>query len=746
MKKAVLFLILILSVLPINSGNNIDIKKNIDERITELLSKMTLEEKVGQMTQITLEVITKEREDLTKDVIIDQDSLEEAILKYKVGSILNVLGAHNTLDNWHEIIKAIQDVAVKKSRLGIPVIYGIDAIHGMNYTKGATIFPQSINMAAARNAELVKKGAEVTAYEMKASGIPWNFNPVLGIGREPLWPRFWETFGEDVYLTSELGKHYVKGIQGEDVSAKDRGAACIKHYLGYSVPKNGLDRSPAWIPERVLREIFLPPFEATVKQGALTVMVNSSEINDIPVHADYNILTKLLKEELGFEGFTVSDWRDVQRLETRDRIAKDGKEAVKLAVNAGLDMSMVPYDYSFAEHLIELVKEGEVPMARIDDAVTRILKVKFKLGLFEKPYPEKELKKNFANEEFRKINLQAARESITLLKNEDNILPLKKNTKVLVTGPTANKLSYLNGGWTITWLGDREELYPPEKFTILEAIENEIGKENVKYSIGTEIDSIINIEETVKLAKETDVILLCLGEQTYCEGVGNIRDLTIEKEQILLAKELYKTGKPVVMVLAEGRPRVITEIAEQVNAIVMAYLPGMEGGIAVSDVIFGNVNPSGKLPFTYPRYTNGYTTYDHKNMEEFDLVEFNPLYEFGHGLSYTSFEYRDLTLSKKEYELEDKIEISVKVKNIGERFGKETVELYLSDLVASVTRPVKQLKRFKKIALKPGEQKTITFELSKDDLSFIGKDNKRIVEPGVFNVTVSNLKNQFVLK
>lgn len=745
MKKAVPFLMLLFVFVSTIAENN-NLKKNIDERVAELLSKMTIEEKVGQMTQVTIDVIAEEREDITKDVVINKDKLEEAILKYHVGSILNVQGAHHTLENWQEIITAIQDVAVKKGRLAIPVIYGVDAIHGMNYTKDATIFPQSINMAATRNAELVERSAEITAYEMKASGIPWNFNPVLGLAREPLWPRFWETFGEDVYLTSELGKHYVKGIQGDDVFAKDKGAACVKHYLGYSKPNNGLDRTPAWIPERILREIFLPPFAEAIKQGALTVMVNSSEINGIPVHADYNILTKLLKGELAFEGFVVSDWEDVKRLHTRDRIAKDHKEAVKLAVNAGLDMSMVPYDYSFAEHLVELVNEGEVPMERVDDAVSRILKVKLKLGLFENPYPNKELKENFASDQSRQVNLQAARESMTLLKNDKNILPLKKDTKVLVTGPTANKLSYLNGGWTITWQGDEEDLYPQEKFTILEAIENEIGEENVIYSQGTEIDSVINIYETVKLAENSDVIILCIGEKPYCEGMGNITNLAIDDEQIELAEALYKTGKPLVMVLVEGRPRVITEIAEQADAIVMAGLPGMEGGIAVSDVLFGNVNPSGKLPFTYPRNVSGYTTYDHKLMEEFELAEFNPLFEFGYGLSYTSFKYSGLSIDKGEYSIDDKIKVKVKVKNTGEVDGKESVELYISDLFASVTRPVKLLKRFKKVFLKAGEEKEVSFELSSNDLSFVGIDNKRIVEPGQFKMTIGKLNKEFTLK
>ncbi|MCF8356657.1 MAG: glycoside hydrolase family 3 C-terminal domain-containing protein, partial [Melioribacteraceae bacterium] len=702
-------------------------------------------EKVGQMTQITLEVISS-REGEASSLVIDADKLKEAIVDYKVGSIINTGGAANTLDDWQEIITSIQDAATKETRLGIPVLYGIDAIHGANYTLGATLFPQAINLAASRNKEIVKEGGSITAYEVRASGIPWNFNPVLGMGREPLWARFWETFGEDVHLTTEMGKAYVEGQQGKDISDKTKVATCIKHYMGYSVPKNGKDRTPAWIPERFIRDIFLPPFAEAVKTGAFTAMVNSSEVNGIPAHSDYHILTEILKGELNLKGFIVSDWEDIIRLHTRDRVAESPEEAVKMAVMAGLDMSMVPYDYSFYEILVKLVKDGEVPESRIDDAVRRILLVKYMLGLFENPYPYTELSDGFASEEFTEANLNAARESITLVKNENNILPLSKTSKVLVAGPTANLLSVMNGGWTITWQGNNEELYPKEKHTILEAVQEKIGENNVIFREGSSFEEDINSAEAVKMAEKVDAVVLCLGEPTYCETPGNISDLALPDAQLMLAQELAKAGKPIVLVMVEGRPRVINKIVDHAEGIVVAMLPGMEGGRAVADILFGDVNPSAKLPFTYPRNVNGYMTYDYKPLEVFDVNEFNPQWSFGHGLSYTEFEYSDLKLSGKNFSVDDEITVSVTVKNIGDREGKEAVELYITDLYGSVTRPNKQLKAFEKINLAPGESQEVSFTLNSDDLSFIGRENTRIVEPGEFIAAVADLQAAFYLK
>jgi len=477
-KLSGVFLIVVFSLFAaIGQGFSQVSDAEINGKVADLLSKMTVEEKIGQMTQISLERMAKNYPAVLEPLELDPKMLREVLIDYHVGSLLNVATSSHSVDRWHEIITQIQDIATKETRLGIPVIYGIDAIHGASYTKDATLFPQSIGMAATWNVDLIKKNGEITAYETRASGIPWNFNPVLGVGRQPLWSRLWETFGEDPYLVSRLGAAYVKGLEGENkgIIAPDKVASCAKHYLGYSFPLSGKDRTPAWIPDRMLREYFVPPFKAAINTGSLTIMANSSEINGIPVHSSYYYLTELLRNELGFKGFVVSDWLDIKNLHEREKVAASHKEAVKTAVMAGIDMSMVPLDFSFYDLLLELVKEGSVPESRIDEAVSRILKVKFKLGLFDNPYPNPDLKTNFASDKFTAINLQAARESMTLLKNNDQILPLSKETKVLVTGPTADKLSYLNGGWTITWQGDREDLYPQNKPSIFKAIQNKIG-------------------------------------------------------------------------------------------------------------------------------------------------------------------------------------------------------------------------------------------------------------------------------
>ncbi|HDP97670.1 MAG TPA: beta-glucosidase [bacterium] len=720
--------------------------KKLDRKIDDLLSSMTIEEKIGQMTQISIEILTIDGAKPEDRVELDMQKLRQAVVKYNVGSILNVGTSAHPLDHWQKIITTIQDVATKETRLKIPIIYGIDAIHGASYTKDATLFPQNIGMAATWNTELMKKNGEITAYEVRASGILWNFNPVLDVGRQPLWSRLWETFGEDPYLAATLGAAYVKGQEGDEnnIGANDKVAVCMKHYLGYSFPLTGKDRTPAWIPERMLREYFLPPFQAAIESGAHTLMVNSSEINGVPVHSSYFYLTELLRNELGFKGFTVSDWSDIKNLHERERVAASQKDAVKMAVMAGIDMSMVPLDYSFYELLLELVKDGKVPESRINEAVGRILKVKFKLGLFENPYPDKSLNNRFACQEFQQVNLQAAQESITLLKNNNQTLPLAKNKKVLVTGPTANLLSYLNGGWTITWQGDREDLYPKNKFTILQAIQKKIGESNVIYEPGTSVDEEIDIPAAVEAAKNADVAIVCIGEKTYCETPGNILDLTLPAVQLNLVSAIATTKTPVVLVLVEGRPRIIREIVDKADGILMAFLPGMEGGPAVANVLFGDCNPSGKLPITYPRYPNDLTLYDHKYSENYNLdCRYNPQFPFGFGLSYTSFDYSNLKIDKKEIHQDELLTISVQVKNSGDRAGKEVVQLYLSDLYASVTPSVKRLKRFEKVALKPGELKTISFVLNQKDLSFIGRDNKPVVEPGEFEVMIGGLKEKF---
>lgn len=729
--------------------------------IEDLLKRMTLEEKVGQMTQLTIGMIVNGRD---QDVKIDPAKLEKAIVKYGVGSILNVSDQALTIDRWHEIIGQIQDAA-KKTRLGIPVIYGIDSIHGANYVQGATLFPQEIGMAATWNPELMKRAAEITAIETRAAGIPWSFSPVLDLGRNPLWPRFWETFGEDPYLARVMGAAFVRGLEGTDVASDNQVASSLKHYMGYSFPLTGRDRTPAWIPENYLREYFLPPFETAVKAGARTIMINSGEINGVPGHVNKQILTDILRGELGFKGFVVSDWEDIKKLVTTWRIAATEKEATRLSIMAGIDMSMVPLDYSFADHLIALVKEGAVPQTRIDEAVRRILRVKFELGLFEKPVPAAALKAKFALPEYRQVSLQAARESLTLLKNSNNILPLAKTTKVLVTGPTSDSLISLNNGWTYVWQGSEESLYPKDRHTIRRAIEDKIGSSNVTFVQGTKItrppnttsnntptdqEQEVDIAAAVSAAQNVDVIVLALGEGSYCETPGNITDLTIGEPQIKLAEALKATGKPIVMVLVEGRPRIINRIADNASAILMAYNPSNEGGTAIADVLFGDVNPSGKLPFTYPRTPNGMINYDHKPFETentaFGNLAFKPQFHFGDGLSYTTFAYSDLRLGKQTISANEELPVSVTVTNTGKRAGKEAVLLYVSDLAASISPPNRRLRRFAKVSLEPGQSRTLTFKLRREDLSFIGANNKSVVEPGEFDVKVGGLTQRFTLR
>ena len=730
------------------------------QKIEALLKRMTLEEKVGQMTQLAIGMIASGSD---QNIKIDPAKLDKAVVKYGVGSILNVADQALTIDRWHEIINDIQ-AAAKKTRLGIPVLYGIDSIHGANYVQNGTLFPQEIGMAATFNPELMKRAAEITAEETRAAGIPWSFSPVLDLGRNPLWPRFWETFGEDPYLASVMGVAFTRGLEGNDVSSQTQVASSLKHYMGYSFPLTGRDRTPAWIPENYLREYFLPPFATAIKAGARTIMVNSGEINGVPGHVNRQVLTGILRDELGFNGFVVSDWEDIKKLVTTWRIAATEKEATRLAVLAGIDMSMVPNDYSFADHLIELVKEGAVPTARIDEAVRRILRVKFELGLFEKPGPDPALKANFARPESRQVSLDAARESITLLKNANNVLPLAKNAKVLVTGPTADSLISLNNGWTYVWQGSEESLYPKDRDTVRRAIERKVGAGNVTYVPGTKItraagpsnstptdqEAEVDIPAAARAAQSADVVVLALGEGSYCETPGNITDLTIGEPQLKLADAIIATGKPVVLVLVEGRPRIINRIADRIPAIVMAYNPSNEGGTAIADVLFGDVNPSGKLPFTYPRTPNGLINYDHKPFETentaFGNMAFRPQFSFGEGLSYTTFAYRDLKIDKTTISPNDELTVTVTVTNTGRLAGKESVLVYVSDLAASISPPNRRLRRFAKVNLQPNQSHTLTFKLRREDLSFIGADNKPVVEPGEFEVKVGDLTQRFTLR
>ena len=722
-----------------------------EAKIDSLLAVMTLEEKAGEMTQLTLDYICEGKPfDENKEMVIDKVKLDSALLYYHVGSILNTGSYTLSREKWYELINQIQEVATKKTRLKIPVLYGIDAIHGATYTKGSTLFPQELALAATWDPSFAEQAGAITAYEVRGSGIPWNFSPVLDLGRQPLWSRFFETFGEDPYLTSQMGTAMIKGYQGNDISSPDKVAACLKHYMGYSFAFSGKDRTPVLMPERVLREYYLVPFAKAVENGALTVMVNSTEINGTPVHADYHILTEILKGELNFQGFAVTDWEDIVMLNTIHKVAPTYKDAVALAINAGIDMSMVPSDLKFHKYLVELVNEGRISRDRIDDAVRRILRVKMKLGLFEKPVSDYNYYTKFGSKESAEVSYKAALECITLLKNESSILPIVKEKKVLLTGVSANLLNPLNGAWTHTWQGQETKYNPTDKKTILQAITDKVGEKNVVYVEGTDYEKDINTAKAVAAAKGVDVIIACLGELPSTEKVGDIEDLEMEEAQLNLVKELSKTGKPIVLVLAENRPRLIRKIEPLVAAVVMAYLPGNEGGRALAEIIYGDFNPCGKLPFTYPKYSGSLVTYDHKLSDErdknFQLNAFNPQYPFGAGLSYTSFAYSDLKINKDTLTGSDTLMVSVKVTNTGARVGKEVVLLYSKDDFASITPSVKRLKRFSKVELQPSESKTVNFSISRSDLGFVGRDNKWITEPGSFTLMVQDLKSSFIYK
>ncbi|MEK7855332.1 MAG: glycoside hydrolase family 3 N-terminal domain-containing protein [Acidobacteriota bacterium] len=728
-------------------------------QIEDLIRRMTVEEKVGQMTQLTIDMVTRGDD---QKVEIDPAKLEKAIVKYGVGSILNVNNQALTLDHWHRIVGPIQQAA-QRTRLKIPVIYGIDSIHGANYIQGSTLFPQQLGMAATFNPTLMQRSAEIAAMETRAAGITWSFSPVLDVGRHAMWPRLWETFGEDPYLSTVMGTAFVRGLEGQDVSSGRHVAASLKHYVGYSFPLNGRDRTPSYIPEHSLREYFLPPFAAAVKAGARTVMVNSAEINGVPGHINKHLLTDVLKNELGFDGFVVTDWEDIKKLVTQWKVAANEKEATRLAVLAGNDMSMVPLSFTFSDDLIELVKENKVPMSRIDDVVRRILRVKFQLGLFDNAMPDPSLRANFGTAEYPAAALQAARESLVLVQNKNNILPFSKEQKILVTGPTADSMISLSNSWTYVWQGSEPSLYPKDKPTVQAAIAEKLGGGNVTFVPGTRIvrkagspsnsnptniDQEVDIPAAVNGAKNADAVVLCLGEGSYTEHPGNIADLTLPDIQLKLAEAIIATGKPVVLVLVEGRPRVISRIADKVGGILAAFNPGNEGGRAIADVLFGDYNPDGKLPITYPRSPGYFPTYDVPRYERVsgNDVMFSPQFEFGSGLSYTTFTYSDLKLSAGSIGMSDKLNVSFKITNTGKRAGNETAILFLRDEVASLTPPGKRLKRFAKVRLEPGRSKTVIFTLGLEDFEFINFDNKPIAEPGDFTIMVGGLSAVFTLR
>ncbi|MFN7118418.1 MAG: glycoside hydrolase family 3 N-terminal domain-containing protein [Saprospiraceae bacterium] len=718
-----------------------DTDKATRERVYEVMSKMDLTDKIGEMTQLAIDMLLVQENGAFKEPHqLDMKKLREVLVTHRVGSILNVAGHAYTKEEWQKIVTAIQEIAIKEKATKIPILYGIDAVHGAGYTLGATLFPQQIGLAATWNTDLAYTTGKITAYETKASYIPWTFAPVQDIGRDPRWPRLWEDFGEDILLSGRMGAAMTRGFQGDNLASDYQVAACMKHFLGYSMPWTGKDRTSVFIPDRQLYEIHVPPFQAAVDAGAATIMICSGDINGEPVHASKRILTDLLRNEMGFKGLVVTDWNDIVMLYQRHKIAKDYKEAIKLAINAGIDMSMVPTDLQFPVLLKELVLEGEVPMSRIDEAVERILTLKVKLGLFENPIPKGDYS-NFASKEHADAAFQAALESITLLKNDKNVLPIAKNRKVLVTGPTANSLNCLNGGWSGTWQGNNPKYNTPGKQTLLEAIQNKIGKGNVTYVEGVAVDKPINIAKAAAEAKKAGLAIVCLGEMTYTETPGNIDDLTLSQAQIDLVNAIAATGTPMVLVLLEGRPRIIHAIADKAQGIVLGYLPGNEGGRAIAEILFGDANPSGKLPYTYPRYVNALLNYDHYWAE---VNDYKPQFEFGHGLSYTTFAYSDLKISNKTLSANGKLEIAIKVTNTGKREGKEVVQLYISDKVASITPPVKRLRGFEKVNLKAGESKTVTFSISTKDLAFVGLDNQWVTEPGEFEVIIGGLKGIFI--
>ncbi|HXB91396.1 MAG TPA: glycoside hydrolase family 3 N-terminal domain-containing protein, partial [Puia sp.] len=702
------------------------------QKAEALLKQMTLDEKVGQMTQVTLGVVAAQQ-----DGVLNPAALKKAVVDYKVGSILNVTNHALTVDQWHTVITQIQD-ETKSNRLKIPVIYGLDGIHGQTYTLDATLFPQSIAMAATRDPELVAAAAKVTAKELRASGVRWNFAPVLDCGRQALWSRFPETYGEDVYIGSTMGTAAIRAYEEDGLKSPTAVASCMKHYLAYSASRTGKDRTPIYLPEIELREYYLPQFRAAVKAGASTLMVNSGEINGTPVHASKYLLTDVLRKELGFQGLIVTDWEDIIRLHTRHNVAATPRAAVAMAINAGIDMSMVPSDFSFFGLLKEAVQKGEVPMSRIDDAVRRILLLKFKLGLFDNPYPETATTPNFGKPEYQALALRAAHEAMTLLKNEQNILPLLRNTRILVAGPSARSISALNGCWSYTWQGEDERWYPADSKTILDALKDKFGASNVTTTAVTGWKNPANYD-TASLktaATGADVIVLCLGENAYAESPGNIRDLALPDEQLALAKAAAATGKPVILVLTEGRPRFITGIAPSMKAILMAYWSGRKTAEAVSDVLSGDYNPDGVLPFSYPRSMGEMVLYDRKPTEDTREVfnddrgkGYDPLFPFGWGLSYTTFEYTDLQLNTNKLGASGRLEVRVTVKNTGSKDGGHTVELYTRQHYASVTPNMQRLRAFKKVVLKAGESQTVSFMLDKNDLAFVNAQLKTVTEP-----------------
>ena len=725
----------------------------IEANVKSLLEKMTLEEKIGQMCELTVDMITDFEASRKHGFTIDKAKLDTVIKKYKVGSILNVpLGVAQKKEVWASAIKQIQDLSMKE--IGIPCIYGVDQIHGTTYTLDGTMFPQGINMGATFNRELTRRGAEISAYETKAGCIPWTYAPVVDLGRDPRWPRMWENYGEDCYVNAEMGKAAVAGFQGDDPNhiGEYNVAACMKHYMGYGVPVSGKDRTPSSISRSDMREKHFAPFLEAVRNGALSVMVNSGVDNGMPFHANREFLTEWLKEDLNWDGMIVTDWADINNLCTRDHIAATKKEAIKIAINAGIDMSMVPYEVSFCTYLKELVEEGEVPMSRIDDAVARVLRLKYRLGLFENPYWDIKKYDKFGSDEFAAEALLAAEESEVLLKNEGNVLPIAKGKRILLTGPNANSMRTLNGGWSYSWQGHLADECAGNYNTIYEALCNKYGKENIVYEPGVTYAPHKNdnwweenkpeIEKAVAAAAGVDVIVACIGENSYCETPGNLTNLTLSENQQNLVKALAETGKPIVLVLNQGRPRIINEIEPLAKGVVNIMLPSNYGGDALANLMAGDANFSGKMPFTYPKYINAIANYDYKTCENMGQMGGNYNYDsvmdvqwpFGFGLSYTTFSYSNFTVDKTSFTADDELTVTVSVSNTGKVAGKEAVLLYSKDMVASSAPDNIRLRNFEKVSLNPGETKTVKMTLKGSDLAFVGYDGKWRLEKGDFKL------------
>lgn len=727
--------------------------EQLEAKVEKTLAKMTLDEKIGQMLELNLDIMGTY--DASGKWKLNETMLDTCISKYKVGSLLNAPGTRAaTVEQWQEWIRLIQKKSMK--HIGIPDVFGLDHNHGVTYTQGGTLFPQPINIAASFNTELARTGAQVTAYESRAANCPWVYNPVTDLGRDPRWSRIWESFGEDPIVNARMAEAEIMGYQGNDHNHLSRYnvATSLKHYMGYGAPFTGKDRTPAYIAPNVLREKYFEPFKAAVQAGALTIMVNSSSINGVPVHASYEYLTQWLKKDLNWDGMIVTDWADINNLFTRERVAKDKKDAIRIAINAGIDMSMDPYSVEFCILLKQLVNEGKVSQERIDDAVRRILRLKYRIGLFDEPNTGGKGYEKFGSQEHADLALRSAEETEILLKNE-GVLPLAKGKKILLTGPNANQMRCLNGGWSYTWQGCKAEDLAEKYNTIYEALCNKYGQENVILNQGVTYnekgqyweENEPQIEKAVAAAAQADVIIACVGENSYCETPGNLTDLWMSENQRNLVKALAKTGKPIVLVLNEGRPRLIADIEPLAKAIVHIMLPGNYGGDALANLLAGDANFSAKLPYTYPKEINSLANYDYKVSEEVGTMAGAYNYDakvslqwpFGYGLSYTTFEYANLKVDKANFTADDTLTVTVDVKNTGSRAGKESVLLYSSDLIASIVPDNKRLRCFTKISLEPGETKTVTFTLPAKDLAFVGADGRWTLEEGDFLLRVARL-------